>query len=63
LKETIVHKKTGYLISEKAEIDEIVNAVEYLDRIRCIKMKPNCEKRAGDFGLQSFANDLKKHVE
>jgi glycosyltransferase involved in cell wall biosynthesis len=63
LKESIIHEKTGYLISEKAEIDEIIDAVKYLDRAKCLEMKADCEKRASDFGLSSFANDLKKHVQ
>ena len=63
LKESIIHEETGYLISEKAGIDEIIDAVKYLDRAKCLEMKAHCEKRAGDFGLSSFANDLKKHVQ
>lgn len=63
LKESIIHEKTGYLISPKAWIDEIIDAVGYLDTEKCLQMRDDCEKRAGDFGLQSFANDLKKYVD
>ena len=62
LKESIIHEKTGYLISDKAGVDEIVSAVKFLDTAKCLEMKADCEKRAGDFGLQNFAEELKSYI-
>jgi glycosyltransferase involved in cell wall biosynthesis len=62
LKESLIHKKTSYLISPEAKIDEIVEAVDYLSKDRCIVMRQDCELRAQDFGLKQFAEKLKLHI-
>ena len=62
LKETIIHEKTGYLISPKAEVQEIIDAVNYLDTKKCLEMRQDCEQRALDFWLEKFAQDLRKLV-
>lgn len=62
LKETIIHKKTWYLIGKSADKDELKDAVKYLSQDVCMNMKENCEKRAWDFSLESFEKSLKKNV-
>lgn len=62
LKETIIDKKTWVLIPQWAAIDDIVSGVEYLSPERCLAMRADCEKRAGDFGLESFEKQLKNLI-
>jgi glycosyltransferase involved in cell wall biosynthesis len=63
LKETIIHEKTGYMISPEAPIEEIIKWVQYLSKERCLEMKIDCEKRAWEFGLEEFERKLKELVE
>ncbi len=62
LKETITHEKTGYMISPEARKEEIIEAVHYLSKERCLEMKSDCEKRASEFGLEEFERKLKEIV-
>jgi glycosyltransferase involved in cell wall biosynthesis len=62
LKETIIHKKTWYLIRKEANVSDIIKAVEYLDAEICETMEFNCQKRANEFWLQSFEKQLKQYV-
>ncbi len=60
LKETIIHKKTGYLIPEWWKVDDIVDAIEnYLTPEKCLAMKKDCEKRAQDFSYKEFEKQIK----
>jgi len=59
LKETIIHKKTGYLISREANIDDIIAWVKYLDTKKSLAMREACEKRAEQFSLTQFEEKLK----
>ncbi|MDD2871077.1 MAG: glycosyltransferase [Candidatus Gracilibacteria bacterium] len=54
LKETIIDKKTGILIQDGTDIDEIIKAVNYLSPDICLSMRDDCEKRAADFSLSNF---------
>jgi len=49
LKETIIHEQTGYLILEKYELGDIINAVEWLDTGRAIQMRESCIQQAEKF--------------
>ena len=62
LKESLIHKKTGYLISQKAEVEEIIAWIHYLDEKKCLEMQADCEKRAKDFWLENFAQSLKSYI-
>lgn len=62
LKETIIDKKTWVLINEKCEIDNIINAINYLTPEMCLSMKDNCIARAWDFWLEEFKKQLQSHI-
>ena len=63
LKETIIHKKTGYLIPEWWEVKDIVDTItKYLTIDKCIKMRKDCEKRAKDFSYEEFEKNIRKYV-
>lgn len=62
LKETIIHETTGYLIKKEAEIEDIVSAIERLDRDTCLTMRAACEARARDFSLASFEKKLHEYI-
>jgi len=51
LKESIIHKKTGFLISQRAEKQEIIEAVKYLSDETCESMKQDCILQAHNFSL------------
>lgn len=59
LKETVLHKKTGYLIPEWASHTDIIDAVAYLSGETCLSMKNDCEKQADNFWLESFEQKLR----
>lgn len=63
LKETIIHKKTGYLVPKQFEKQNIIDAVRYLSEECCYKMKEDCKTRAQEFSLESFQKQLKKIVQ
>lgn len=62
LKETIIDKKTWILISKDANIDELVNAINYIDNKKALAMKNYCIKRAWEFSLDIFETKLKKLI-
>lgn len=62
LKETIIHEKTGYLISKQANTDDIISAVKYLSLEKCISMQSACESQAWKFGLAAFEKQLKEYI-
>jgi len=62
LKESIIDWKTWVLISIEAKVDDIVKAVRFLNPIKCLEMKDDCEKRAKDFSLESFWEKLREYV-
>ncbi len=62
LKESIIDGKTGILIEKQAEIDDIINAVKKLSPEKALSMRSDCEKRAGDFSLETFEAKLKDFI-
>ena len=62
LKETIIHKKTGYLIPAWAKVEDIIEWINYLTPKRCLEMRNDCEKRAKDFSFDKFEEKLKNIV-
>ncbi len=58
IKESVIHKKTGYLIPEWGRVEDVIKAVDYLTPERCLEMRGDCEKRARDFGLDKFEEEL-----
>lgn len=62
LKESIIDKKTWILINKNFDIDNIINAINFLNPEKCLEMKDDCEKRSLDFSLNSFESQLKKYI-
>lgn len=62
LKESIIDKKTWILINPKCEIQDIVNAINYLTPEKCLEMKQDCQNRAKDFSIESFWKILEKYI-
>jgi len=62
LKESIIHEKTGYLIPEWWNPDDIVKAIEYLTPEKCLEMRKNCEERAKDFSYEEFERQVNSYV-
>lgn len=62
LKESIIDKKTWVLIPAWAKVSDIIDAVKYLTREKCLSMRDNCEKRAKDFSLEEFEKKLKNLI-
>jgi len=59
-KETIIHGKTGFLI--KADKEEIKKWVNYLTPEVARKMKNDCLKRAKEFNVNIFIQNIKKTI-
>ena len=63
LKESIIHKKTGYLIPEWWKPEDIIEAINnFLTPEKCLEMRENCEKRAKDFSYEEFEKQINKYV-
>ena len=59
LKETIIHQKTGILLNPDFKIQDIINAVNELDKQKALSMRENCEIRARDFSEDRFIKGMK----
>ncbi len=63
LKEIIEHKKTGYFIPKEYTVDDIVEAVKYIDRDKSLEMKDDCINKAKRFSVDRFVEEMKKIIE
>jgi glycosyltransferase involved in cell wall biosynthesis len=54
IRETVIHNKTGLLISPEAPKEELIQAVQKLDLELALSMKESCIRRAQEFSLKSF---------
>ncbi|MEA2065321.1 MAG: glycosyltransferase [Patescibacteria group bacterium] len=59
LKETIIHQKTGLLLKPNFKIQDIINAVNELDKQKALLMREDCELRARDFSEDIFIEGMK----
>lgn len=55
LKESIIHKKTWYLLNSTFTINDIIEAVEYFDEKRSLSFREDCEKQAQKFSIESMS--------
>ena len=63
IKETVIHKKTWYLIPEWWAVEDIIDAIEnYLSPEVCLEMKDACESRAKDFSYEEFEKQINEYV-
>ena len=59
LKESIIHKKTWYLLHSDFTKNDIIDAISYFSSDRCDDMREACEKQAKTFSTQVFEKELK----
>ena len=57
--ETITHDKTGFLIDNPEEINNVVNAVNYINSKKAASMKQECIKSVEKFSSKSF---IEEHI-
>ncbi len=62
LKESIIHKKTWFLIPEWWKVEEIIKWVNYLTSEKCLEMREDCENRAKDFSYEEFEKQVNSYV-
>lgn len=63
LKETIIHKKTWYLVPEWWNPEDLIFAIEkFLSPEKCLEMRNDCEKRAKDFSYEEFEKQIIEYV-
>ena len=62
LRETIIHKKTGYLIPKDYKIDDLISAVNWLTPERAVAFAGDCKRQAEKFSKEKFVNSVKKMV-
>ncbi len=60
LKETVLHKKTGYLMPKKYVINDLMEAVKWLDAEKAVEMKEDCIKQAEKFSKEIFIDKISK---
>ncbi len=63
LKETIIHKKTGYLCKPDISLDDICRAVKFMDKQRCFDMKEECINHALKFSDKNFIYGIKQIID
>ena len=60
IRETIIDGKTGILLSPEATKEELIQAVQKLDRKTALAMKDACIERAREFSLENFEKIVRK---
>lgn len=58
LLETVLHKKTGYLINANPNVEDLVNGIEWVEKANLGKMKDDCILQAKKFDEQVFFDKL-----
>ena len=61
-KESVIHKKTGFLIPEWWAPDDIIKAIDYLTPEKCLEMRYDCESRAKEFSYGEFERQINNYV-
>ena len=62
LKETIIHKKTGYLCPKNLTYDDVKEAVEWMTKARALKMKNECIRNAKKFSKERFIKEMESII-
>jgi glycosyltransferase involved in cell wall biosynthesis len=60
-KETIIHKKTGYLVNNPEDINQVINAVDWIDK-NATKLKKYCESRSRLFSKKMHFKKLGREL-
>jgi len=62
LKETVINWRTWILISPKATIEELINAVQELTQEKSLQMKEDCIMQASNFSLDKFSERILDNI-
>ncbi len=54
LRETVIHKETGLLVKPEPCLDDLVEAVQWLDARKALDMRKQCEQQAMHFDSKEF---------
>jgi glycosyltransferase involved in cell wall biosynthesis len=58
LKETIIHEKTGLLISGEVTLDKVIKSVQIMDAQYAYTLKQRCIERAQKFNTNTFVESI-----
>lgn len=62
-KESIIHGKTGILLSPEFTVYTLIEAVRILTPEHSLELKENCIKRADEFSLENFGKKLQNYLD
>jgi len=60
LRETIIHKQTGYLLPADYQIEDLVKAVQWLDAEKAASMADACRAQAEKFSKEKFIEQIRR---
>ncbi|MFC2167277.1 glycosyltransferase [Acidobacteriota bacterium] len=63
LKETIIHKKTGYLCDRDIKKEDLIQAVKWMNEAQAKKMRPVCIREAQRFHQEGFREKMQKEIQ
>ena len=63
LKETIIHKKTGYLCSKDIKKEDIIQAVRWMNKAQTEKMRQKTIREAQRFHQEGFRKKMQKEIQ
>lgn len=59
-RETIIHKKTGFLVDDPNKTENVIAAVKWMTPYKCAAMRKSCEQQADKFSEKIFLKRTKK---
>lgn len=62
VKETVLHKRTGYLCPENPSEDDIISACQFISSTVSLEMKNDCIIQAKNFSRDRFFTEMKKFL-
>lgn len=63
LKETIIHKKTGFLCHKDIKKEDLIQAVRWMSKKQAEKMKLRCAREAQCFHQDGFRKKMQKEIQ
>jgi len=59
LRETIIHRETGYLLPKDYAMTDLIKAVEWLDAQKAAEMSAECKRQAEKFSKSKFVEHMR----
>lgn len=59
-KESIIHKKTGYLVDDPTDIAQVIKAINWIDTVDLDQFKQDCIWQANKFSVENFIEKNKE---